>query len=298
MENHEILDPKIQDEVLRSRIRKFIDAKPSPSFLQRVSTSPLASVITAFVLTGLIGGFLTNYYNGKQKELEAQRTNEQRESDRLSEVQQRESDRKREDDRRESDRIRGDQQRESDRLYQVRQKDIEYRRIVHQRESDRLSDIRQKVLEDQLRIKELIERLDLEIGYRLSQFQIQLSDIADITSIHRRPLPFRAGKGEKEIKEAIASLLQSPKGKFSPLYEEFSNVSTLALIAELRRYVPAKEREELDQVLADLSGIYIYLDVKKVKLTNIYGVAEAIFNGLTLPRWRKSNFYFSDCPFC
>ena len=163
METNDILDSKIQDEVLKSRIRRFIDEKPAPRFFHRLSTNPLVSVITAFILTGLLGGFLTNYYNSKQKELEAQKINEQRASDRLRDDQQRQLDIKREDDKRESDRIRADQQRESDRLYQVRQKDIEYRRILHQRESDRLRDIRQRALEDQLRKKELVERLDLEI---------------------------------------------------------------------------------------------------------------------------------------
>jgi hypothetical protein len=216
----------------------------------------------------------------------------------LRDDQQRQLDIKREDDKRESDRIRADQQRESDRLYQVRQKDIEYRRILHQRESDRLRDIRQRALEDQLRKKELVERLDLEIGYRWSHFQIQLNDLANFEKGQRGFLPLRQGKGEKDLKDAIDGLSQPAKDKFPPLYEEFSNVSTLALIAELRRYVPAKERDELDKVLADLSGIYIFLDVKKVKLTNVYQVGEAIFNGLTLPRWRESRFYFSDCPFC
>jgi hypothetical protein len=73
---NDILDSKIQDEVLKSRIRRFIDEKPASRFFHRLSTNPLVSVITAFILTGLLGGFLTNYYNSKQKELEAQKINE------------------------------------------------------------------------------------------------------------------------------------------------------------------------------------------------------------------------------
>jgi hypothetical protein len=137
----------IDDEVLRSRIRKLIDEKPSPSTFQQVSTNPLTSIIIGFLLTGLIGGFLTYYYNRKQKELETQRTIEQQQLDRLREEQQQALDRKREDERRESDRLRADQQRESDRLYQERQKDIEHQRALQQRESERLRDIRQKELE-------------------------------------------------------------------------------------------------------------------------------------------------------
>src|SRR5262249_42880588 len=196
------------------------------------------------------------------------------------------------------DRQREDDRRKSDQIYQERQRDIEYRRVVQQRESDRLRDIHQRNLEDQLRKKELIERLDLEIGYRWSHFFIQLNDLVDPTNGGPQFLPFRPGKGEKDLKEAIDSLSQPAKDKFSPLYEEFSNISTLALIAELRRYVPANDRDELDKVLADLSGIYTFLDVKKAKLTDIYMVGEAVFNGLVRPRWRQSRFYFTDCPFC
>lgn len=145
---------------------------------------------------------------------------------------------------------------------------------------------------------ELIDRLDLEIGYRFSQFQIQLANLVDTDDYDRRPLPFRPGLGEKEVKEAIDSLSQPPKGTLPPLYGEFSNMSTLALIAELRRHVPSTEKEELDQVIADLSGINILLGVKKAQLSDLYGIATIVFTDLTLERWKKGHFYFSDCPFC
>ena len=132
------LHSTISDEVLRSRIRELIEEKPAESLFKRFSTNPLAAVIIGFLLTGLIGGFLADYYNRKQKELETQRTNEQRESDRMREDQQRELDRKREDDKR-----------ESDRRYQERQKEIDSERAKQQRETDRQKDLRQKELEDQ-----------------------------------------------------------------------------------------------------------------------------------------------------
>lgn len=307
----------VDDEVLRSRIRTLIDEKPASSFFQRISTNPLTAIVIGFLLTGVIGGFLTNYYSTKQKELEVQRTEQERESDRLRDEQQRELDRKREDDRRKSDEIRGDLQRESDRLYQIRQKDNEYERTVQQRESDRLKDIRQKAIEyqralqqreserlrdvrqkgseEQLRKRELIERLDLEIGYRFSQVQIQLFSLVD-QSVEN--YPFLQSKGENDVRNILNSLSQPTKGDIISLYQEFSNFSTVALIAELRRNVPKKEKNEIEQVLAHLSGIYIHLDVKKIKLSDTYGVAKLVFDDLMLQRWKDSQFYFTDCPFC
>jgi hypothetical protein len=98
-------------------------------------------------LSGLLGGFLTHYYSVKQKELEIQRAEEQRKSDRLHEDQRRESDRMREDQRRESDRALEDQRRESERLYQEGQKQIEYLRALQQKQVELLHEKRQKELE-------------------------------------------------------------------------------------------------------------------------------------------------------
>lgn len=315
------LSSTIDDELLRSRIRTLIDEKPADSFFQRISTNPLTAILIGFLLTGVIGGFLTNYYSVKQKELELQRTEQQRESDRLKDEQQRELDRKREDDKRQSDVIREDQQRESDRLYQTRQKDnesqrslqqreserlkdirqkaIESQRALQQRESERLRDVRQKGLEEQIRKQELVERLDLEIGYRFSQVQIRLSSFVD-TSVDTsdKNYPLLPGKGEKDVRRILDSLLIPPKDDISPLYQDFSNFSTIALIAELRRYVSKKEKKEIDDVLADLSGIYIHLDVEKVKLSNPHKVAELVFEDLMLQRWKESEFYYTDCVFC
>lgn len=291
------LSSTIEDEVLRSRIRDLIAAKPAPSSFQRISTNPLTSVIIGFLLTGFIGGVLANYYNNKQKELETQRTKAQRESDRLREDQQRESDRLNQERQKDNEYQRTIQQRESERLKDVRQKDIEFQRAIQQRESERLRDIRQKGSEERLKNKELIARLDLEIGHRFSQIQIQLASIV-VWEGDEHPFPFQPGKGENDVKAIIDSLAQPPTAISPSLYQEFSNLSTLALIAELRRHVPANEQGELDQVVADLSGIYIHLEVKKANLSNVFEVGTVIFEDLTLPRWRQGSFYFSDCPFC
>jgi hypothetical protein len=68
----------VADEVLRSRIRKIIDEPVQPSLWARFSKNPLASLLIGFALTGLIGAWLTNRYNEKQKEIEFIRQIEQR----------------------------------------------------------------------------------------------------------------------------------------------------------------------------------------------------------------------------
>jgi hypothetical protein len=151
---------------------------------------------------------------------------------------------------------------------------------------------------EELKQRELVERLDLEIGYRFSQFQIHLTSLVNRWGPSNHPFPFQPGKGEKDVKDIIDSLSRPASNMCPPLYEEFESLSTLALIAELRRHVQPQERNELDKVIADLSGVYIFLDVSKVKLSDVYGVGSAVFDGLTLQRWRQGRFYFSDCPFC
>jgi hypothetical protein len=168
----------VEDEVLRFRIRKLIDEPPPASTWKRLSANPLASVIVGFLLTGLIGGLLTNYYNIKQKELEAQRTKEQRESDRLREEQQRELDRKREDERRESDRLRAGQQQQSDQVYQERQKEIDFQRALQQRESERLRDVRQKELEYQRSVQQ--RELEREKSFADELNKIRVAKIGEV----------------------------------------------------------------------------------------------------------------------
>lgn len=148
---------------------------------------------------------------------------------------------------------------------------------------------------EKIKTKESIERLDLEIGYRFSQIQIQLFSLVNSKEPN---FPFLPNKGEENVRSILGSLSQPPKGELIPLYQEFSSLSTIALIAELRRHVPENERGEIDQVLAHLSGIYIHLDVAKAKLSDVKSVADLIFRDLMLPRWKDSQFYFTDCPFC
>jgi superfamily II RNA helicase len=64
----------ISDEVLRHRIRSFIEPKPTPSWFQRFINSQVFLTFLGFLLTGVIGGALTYLYTAKQQELTSQRS--------------------------------------------------------------------------------------------------------------------------------------------------------------------------------------------------------------------------------
>lgn len=168
----------VNDELLREKIRRLAGEQPPPSGWQRVSTHPLASVIIGFMLTGLLGGFLTHFYSIKQKEIELQRAEEQRKSDRLYEDQRRESDRMREDQRRESDRALEDQRRESDRIYQERQKGLEFLRGLQQKQVELLYEKRQKDLEYQRSVQR--GDIDYERAFAAETNRIRIQKIGEV----------------------------------------------------------------------------------------------------------------------
>lgn len=64
----------LADEALRHRIRKLIEEPKPASFWKRLAANHLFLLIVAFVLTGVVGTYLAHYYNGKQSELEYQRS--------------------------------------------------------------------------------------------------------------------------------------------------------------------------------------------------------------------------------
>jgi hypothetical protein len=81
----------MSDEVLRYQISRLIDEfikvldepKPHPeSWLKRTLKHPLTSIIVGFILTGILGAILTNHFSNKQKDLEHERTINQKEIER------------------------------------------------------------------------------------------------------------------------------------------------------------------------------------------------------------------------
>jgi hypothetical protein len=69
----------IRDEVLRYKVRTFIEEKPTSSRLQRFLSHQLFLTAIGFLLTGVMGGLLTYYYTLKQKDLDYHRAIQQQE---------------------------------------------------------------------------------------------------------------------------------------------------------------------------------------------------------------------------
>lgn len=70
---NEQTEKTITEEVLRHKVRELI-ARPKASKLQTIFNSTFTSIVVGFVLTGLIGSYLTASYSKEQQKVAAQRS--------------------------------------------------------------------------------------------------------------------------------------------------------------------------------------------------------------------------------
>jgi hypothetical protein len=154
---------------------------------------------------------------------------------------------------------------------------------------------------EQEKKEQTIERLDTEIGYRLSQIQIKLHSLSKIQyeGVSSKNERVKVGR----VAAVLESVSQPPGSGYSAAYPEYSNYSLIALVAELRRFTENEERMKVDQVLAHLTGIYLLMDVEGAQLSDATQVATIINRKfISKARWSGSLYYFLDCtespPFC
>lgn len=144
----------------------------------------------------------------------------------------------------------------------------------------------------------LIDRLDLEIGYRLSSVISRMYELH--TSISRCSNQANKKAMCQSTKEKLDEIFLS-RHKPQTMFPEYADHSTLALVAELRRVVPEKDKKDLEEVINHISGLYDMLEVQRVPLDDPKAVAGAIHKKLLLRRWVRG-FYYLDCnqqgPFC
>jgi hypothetical protein len=148
----------------------------------------------------------------------------------------------------------------------------------------------------QQRERDTIERLDFELGYRLSQTLVRLYDLTDRQNPRANIKP---GIAEREVKEVLAILHEPTAKTIAPLYAEFGDMGIPSMIAELMRHTnDAEERKKLAVTLSDVIGGKI----ERGNLLDINAKAGHIVGTMLLPRWRTNYFYFTDCsreaPFC
>jgi hypothetical protein len=146
------------------------------------------------------------------------------------------------------------------------------------------------------RREDLVDKLDIEISYRLSATLSKLShaqDRFDQTEVSARL---------ELVSQALEPLVPMESSRFPSLFPEFEKYSGLALIAELRRHVSDGEQENLKEVLAKTSGIVHEVAGNKTKkLISATVVAGQLLKAMHDARW-DIGFYYTDCsaqaPFC
>jgi hypothetical protein len=164
-----------------------------------------------------------------------------------------------------------------------------------------------------------VARLDLEAGYRLTQVQVALFEGSK-------------GKASKEREkvglEVLDMLRRAPSAKldlrYLSLYPQYVGFGLPALVAELRRLeetpittncvvrsqwdghkdVPAKSIDpdvtrqrvrELHKVLAHLTGLQVFFEVRHVGLDQPKRMAGEVVEELALTRWKfESGWYFLE----
>jgi hypothetical protein len=143
------------------------------------------------------------------------------------------------------------------------------------------------------RVKELTERLDLEISYRLS-FAMTRLEAANRATDGALPEP-------KRIRVAVAAISSPMSEEMPPLFPEFRAYSGPALIAELRRHVP-EQQDLLKEKLASLTGLLDTIETgSDGKPFTVVSFAGELIARLKNSRW-DNGFYYTDCsreqPFC
>jgi hypothetical protein len=182
-------------------------------------------------------------------------------------------------------------------LAQHQTQEAEKLRHNQAQEAERLKKFELEQQEHQ-KTRDLVERLDLEIGYRISQA---------VQSLYLL-VPNRGGCINnkqsalcKDQQQIVLDLVGGRTPKPS-LFPEYGGYSTLALIGELSRHVQETEKFELRGVMNNMSGASLLFEGKAKEIPNPTALAKAILAKYALSRWDKG-WYFMDCrgtnnPFC
>lgn len=148
-----------------------------------------------------------------------------------------------------------------------------------------------------------VERLDIEISFRISQALLRLSTISEQVKAQMQDKP----EAEQRLQEAnftfdtIQRLASATKSDRETLYPEHVSYSVPTLLTELRRRVPESDRPSIDRSLASLTALASKANYDKA-LPAPLQAGTAIQNQVILPRWKASAFHYVGCsaqqPFC
>ncbi|MCI0561610.1 MAG: hypothetical protein MN733_24235 [Nitrososphaera sp.] len=170
-------------------------------------------------------------------------------------------------------------------------------------------------IDERLKNIDTVAKLDLEIEHRLSQALQRLYIVQ--REAEQGNTESTTMMVQQRVLEVLESFRQAPESGTTSLYPEFANLSTLAVLAELRRRLPADRRKEIngivlispgqerprgevEDVLSTVSGIPVWVKDHPDDLSDPRMVAAHILKEVRLSRW-SNHFYFTDCkndPFC
>lgn len=151
--------------------------------------------------------------------------------------------------------------------------------------------------------RQAIERLDLEIGFRISQALLYLSTVSERVEATMRD----SGEDEKRLAiadstfEVINELGSTIHNSEASLYPEHVGYPLSTLLVELRRRLEVAEQSVVEESLAALSNLATSMNFGKSKSVP-EDAAGAILDRIVLERWTNSAFEFIHCnskqPFC
>jgi hypothetical protein len=187
------------------------------------------------------------------------------------------------------------------------------------KKNDEATKVREEARAKDLDLCSTIARLDLEAGYRLTQVQEMLYEASKI----------KTSNGRTKVGLEVLDMLRrapSTKGdlRYLSLYPQYSGYGLPALVAELRRLeetpiqinclirspweghkdVPSKSTDrdttqqrvrELQEVLAHLTGLPTFFEVRHVNFDQPERMAGEVVEELALNRWKfESGWYFLE----
>ncbi|MEQ1794454.1 MAG: hypothetical protein ABL970_09715 [Nitrospira sp.] len=177
-------------------------------------------------------------------------------------------------------------------IYQNWQKSVDAEKATFQ----------QRLTEESIN-RQAIERLDIEISFRLSQALLQLSVIAERVSVQLKDKS--ADERTLAVADATFGVLQNLASALrndrEALYSEHSGYSLPTLLAELRRRLPEANRAEVERSLAALAGV-----ANSTMFSSGGSIPEQtasiLLEKVVLNRWKGTAFHHIDCssktPFC
>jgi hypothetical protein len=184
-------------------------------------------------------------------------------------------------------------------IYGCWQKDRDAARATQEKELEAEKIRTQTAAEEEAKNKAAIERLDMEISYRFSQFLLSLRTVSEQGRTLGSPDPTQR---KLQIAGPAMGIMKSlsQNSDEPPLYPEYATFALPTLMSELARRVPTRERQDIEQGIAKLLGesnsqMFETDDPAKEAAGRILGK-------VMLKRWKNAAFYHVDCsarePFC